>query len=51
MDSEEIRSRVLRDVIEALDAWGADQREPVSRPKAIRLILTKFLKARGYLAR
>lgn len=51
VETDLIRSRVHRDVIDALDGWGADQSEPVSRPEAIRLILTKFLRSKGYLAK
>ena len=43
--------RLYAEMEEALDAYVADQREPVSRPEAIRLILTKFLRSKGYLAK
>jgi hypothetical protein len=35
--------------LSALDAFVADQREPVSHPEAIRVILMKFLRSNGYL--
>jgi hypothetical protein len=35
--------------LSALDAFVADQREPISRLEAIRVILTQFLRSRGYL--
>jgi hypothetical protein len=38
-----------RELSEAIDAFAADQRESISRPQALRLILSKFLGAKGYL--
>ena len=33
----------------AVDAYADDQQEATSRPEAIRHILTKFLRSKGYL--
>ena len=38
-----------RELSEAVDAFAAHQRESISRPEALRLILWKFLRAKGYL--
>jgi hypothetical protein len=43
--------RVQPEALQALDAYVADQRAPVSRPEAIRAILTKFLRSKGYLSK
>jgi hypothetical protein len=32
-----------------IDAYAADQREPVSRSEVIRLIVAQFLRSKGYL--
>ena len=37
--------------LSAVDAFAEDQEEPVSRPEAIRLIITKFLRSKGYVAK
>jgi hypothetical protein len=37
--------------LSALDAFVADQNKPVSRPEAIRVILMKFFRSKGYLPR
>ena len=50
VDSEEIRARVARPVLNAMDAWIAAQPEPrPSRPEAIRLALKDWLTGLGYL--
>lgn len=50
VDSEQLRSRIERPVIDALDAWSADQLEPVAnRADAVRRALTDHLRAKGYL--
>ena len=50
VDSEEIRARVKRPTLDALDAWAADQNiaEP-RRPEAIRRALADHLRVKGYL--
>ena len=50
VDSEEVRSRVIRPVLDALDAWAAaeDMPEP-RRPEAVRRALADHLRAKGYL--
>jgi hypothetical protein len=35
--------------LSALDAFVADQQQPISRPEAIRVILMKFFRSKGYL--
>ncbi len=50
VDSEQLRSRVERPLIDALDAWAAAQIEPVStRAEAVRRALADHLRAKGYL--
>jgi hypothetical protein len=48
---ELIGVRIQPAPLSALDAFVSDQRVPVSRPEAIRVILTKFLRSRGYLTK
>lgn len=50
VDSEEVRSRIVRPVLDALDAWAAaeDMPEP-RRPEAVRRALADHLRAKGYL--
>ena len=51
VDSEEIRARVKRPTLNALDAWAADQGIAAPRrPEAIRRALADHLRAKGYLA-
>ena len=35
--------------LSALDAFIADQQKPISRPEAIRVILMKFFRSKGYV--
>jgi len=50
VDSEEVRARMARPMLAALDAFAADQGEPVpSRPEAVRRALADHLRAKGYL--
>ena len=50
VDSEEIRARVKRPTLDALDAWAADQNIAAPRrPEAIRRALADHLRAKGYL--
>ncbi len=50
VDSEEIRARVARPVLDAMDTWIAAQPEPrPSRPEAIRLALREWLTGLGLL--
>jgi hypothetical protein len=37
--------------LSALDAFVADQQKPISRPEAIRVILMRFFRSKGYLTR
>jgi hypothetical protein len=37
--------------LDALDAYIAAQRDPASRPEAIRKIVTRFLRSKGYLGK
>ena len=43
--------RVMPEQLDALDAFASDQRQPVSRPEAIRLILREFLGSKEYFAK
>ena len=50
VDSEEVRARMHRPLISALDAFAADQPEPVpSRAEVIRRIVADHLRSKGYL--
>jgi len=50
VDSEEVRARIARPTLDALDAWAADEglAEP-RRPEAVRRALAEHLRAKGYL--
>lgn len=41
--------RLPLSVIEAAEAWAAEQEGEISRPEAIRLILSDYLTRRGFL--
>ena len=50
VDSEEVRSRIVRPTLDALDAWALDQGIPEPRrPEAVRRALADHLRAKGYL--
>ena len=49
VDSEDVHVRMERPMIAALDAFSANQGEPVSRPEIIRRVLADHLRAKGYL--
>ncbi len=50
MDSEAVNTRMERPMLDALDAFAADQGEPApSRPEAVRRALADHLRAKGYL--
>ena len=50
VDSEDVHVRMERPMLSALDAFTADQGEPVpSRPEAVRRALADHLRAKGYL--
>lgn len=50
MDSEAVNTRMERPMLDALDAFAADQDEPApSRPEAVRRALADHLRAKGYL--
>ena len=50
VDSEEVRARIVRPTLDALDAWAADQGLPEPRrPEAVRRALADYLGAKGYL--
>ena len=48
-DSERIDTRIDRPVLDALDAFAADQDDAPKRPEAIRRILRDWLIGHGYL--
>jgi hypothetical protein len=43
--------RIQPVALNALDAFVADQQQPISRPEAIRVILMKFFRSKGYLSK
>ena len=49
VDSEAVNVRMERLQLNALDAWAEEQPVPLTRPEAIRQILTDYLKRRGFL--
>lgn len=46
---EPILVRMLPELLEPLDRWADEQGEEISRPEAIRRIVTDHLGRRGYL--
>ncbi len=51
VDSEEVRARMTRPMLDALDAFAADHGDPApSRPEAVRRALAEHLRTKGYLA-
>ena len=49
-DTEDVHVRMDRTFLSALDAFAADQPEPVpGRPEAVRRALADHLRAKGYL--
>lgn len=51
MDATPLTVRVPPMLLDAFNAFVDDQREPVTRPEALRVIATKFLRSMGYLAK
>ena len=49
IDSEAVNTRLVRDLLDPLDAYRADQEGRPSRPEAIRSILKDWLSDHGYL--
>ncbi|QGY04777.1 CopG family transcriptional regulator [Methylobacterium mesophilicum SR1.6/6] len=49
VDSEEVRSRMQRPLLDAVDAWSDQQPDKPPRAEAVRQILAEHLKAKGYL--
>ncbi len=50
VDSEEVRARMTRPMLDALDAFAAHHGEPVpSRPEAVRRALADYLRGKGYI--
>ena len=49
VDSEEVRSRMQRLLLDAIDAWSDQQSDKPPRAEAVRQILTEHLKVKGYL--
>jgi metal-responsive CopG/Arc/MetJ family transcriptional regulator len=43
--------RMPSELVGKIDAYAADQREPMSRSEALRQIVTRFLRSKGYLAK
>jgi len=49
VDSEMVRARIERPILDALDAWRAAQPDKPSRPEAIRFVLSDWLVGQGLL--
>ncbi|TFZ59476.1 CopG family transcriptional regulator [Methylorubrum sp. Q1] len=49
VDSEVVRSRVHRPLLDALDAWARDQADQPDRAETVRRLLADHLRAKGYL--
>lgn len=45
VDSQEVSVRMERRLIEAVDEWRDGQPDALTRPEAVRRILTRFLEA------
>ena len=49
VDSEAVMLRFPTPVVRALEAYAEDQRDPLTRSEAIRTIVARFLRSKGYL--
>ncbi|WP_379069346.1 hypothetical protein ACHMW4_03975 [Mesorhizobium sp. UC22_110] len=49
VDSDLLRFRAERDVINSIDAFAAEQADTLNRPEAIRRIIRDWLISHGYL--
>lgn len=49
VDSEQVNLRVQRPVLDAIDAFAAEQNDTPKRPEAIRRIIRDWLIGHGYL--
>lgn len=49
VDSEQVNMRLKRDLLDAIDAFRADERDSPSRPEAIRRLLRDELISLGLL--
>jgi len=49
VDSEEVRSRMDRDLLDGIDAFAASETDKPVRSEAIRRIIRDWLVQRGYL--
>ncbi len=49
IDTEELRARVNRSLLNALDGWIAAQPEPMTRAEAVRFALRDWLKSQGVI--
>lgn len=49
VDSEAVNVRLERPQLAALEAWATEQGGELSRPEAIRRILTDYLTRRGFM--
>ena len=44
VDSEEVRARMTRELLDRIDAWSAEQADRPARPEAVRRLVDKGLK-------
>lgn len=51
VDSEEVRSRMQREVIDGIDAAAGDEADKPSRPEMLRRIVKDWLIGHGYLSK
>lgn len=49
VDSEMVRARVARPLLQALDEFCSDQNPPIARSDAVRKIVREYLAVEGYL--
>lgn len=49
IDSEEVRSRLPRDILDGLDAFSDEQDDKPARSESVRRILRDWLVGHGYL--
>lgn len=49
VDSEMVRSRLPRDILDALDAFSTDEPDSPSRPESVRRLLRDHLIGLGYI--
>lgn len=50
VDTELLRARVSRDILDGIDRFAAEEEDKLTRPEALRRIVRDWLIGHGYLA-